>query len=491
MLRKYFVSILTFWCLHSYAQVEEQPVLDRKISITFSNVSLPAAIRQLNKQAKVLFSYNSNIIPKGDKIISSYQNESLRQILDDLFLGANLYYKELNGNILINKRAFNDRVLRGRVVENEGGSPLPFASVFIDNSILGVPTEVDGTFVINHIPDGTFDLVVSYVGYEPRMVAYTYDPENPNKEVVIELTVATKELESVIVNYEKPKKRERRDRKLLQRFVTEFLGQGDNSKKCRIVNPQDFQVVELNSPNSYKVTADKPVYIENQALGYRVTFYLDEFTFLNGAQSTKGRAQFEEMEPKSRKQNRQWDNAREKAYRGSLPHFLNSLIEDKLEEQGFQINTVQFDSVTSEYFSTTHYGANLEEVFSLEKIERTNKYLLKTNSDIEVTYKNEYEDSDYVKRFRSKSRHLTYKYTDRKTISRVKLGDNQSLNSDLNNFEISSLQLFQTSVILFNKRETIITYPGNFEDENEVKYLGWWNWGGVSEILPFYYNPSY
>lgn len=490
MLRKCFVSILTFWCLHSFAQIEEPSVLDRKISITFSNVSLPAAIRQLNKQAKVLFSYNSNIIPKGDKIISSYQNESLRQILDDLFLGANLYYKELNGNILINKRAFNDRVLRGKVVESEGNSPLPFANVFIDNSILGVPTEVDGTFELKQIPEGTFDLVISYLGYEPKMIPYRFDPENPDKELIIELTVDPKQLESVIVKYEKPKKRERRDRKLLQRFVTEFLGQGDNSKKCSIVNPQDFQVVELTSPNSYKVTADKPVYIENRALGYRVTFYLDEFTFLNGAQSTKGKAMFEELEPKSRKQNQQWDNAREKAYRGSLPHFLNSLIEDNLEEEGFQINTVQFDSVTSEYFSTTHYGANLEEVLSLEKIEGTNKYLLKTNSDIEVTYKNEFEDSDYVKRFRSKSKHLTYKYTDRKTISRVKLGDNQSLNSDLNNFEISSLQLFQTSVILFNKRETIIDYPGNFTDENDVRYLGWWNWGGVSEILPFYYDPD-
>lgn len=438
----------------------------------------------------MLFSYNSNIIPKGDKIISSYRNETLRQILDDLFLGAGLYYKELNGNILINKRAFNDRVLRGRIVENEGKSPLPFANVFIDNSILGVATDVDGTFVINHIPDRSFDLVVSYVGYEPRMISYTYDPDKPDDELVIELTVDTKMLQSVVVEFEKPKKRERRDRKLLQRFVTEFLGQGDNSKKCRIVNPEVFQVVELNSPNSYKVTADKPVYIENRALGYRVSFYLDEFTFINGAQSTKGKAKFEELSPKSRKQNRQWENARDKAYRGSLPHFLNSLIEDNLEEEGFQINTVQFDSVTSEYFSTTHYGANLEEVLSLEAMETDDKYVLKTNSDIEVTYKNEYEDSDYVKRFRSKSKNLTYKYTDRKSISRVKLGANQSLNSDLNNFEISSLQLFQTSVILFNNREPIIDYPGNFSDESDVKYLGWWNWGGVSEILPFEYRPK-
>lgn len=490
MLRKCFVSILTFWCLHSFAQVEEPSVLDRKISINFSNVSLPAALRQLNKQAEVLFSYNSHIIPRGDKIVSSYQNESLRQILDDLFQGADLHYKELNGNILINKRAFTDRILRGKVVESEGKSPLPFANVFIDNSILGVPTEIDGTFEIHHIPEDTFDLVISYLGYEPKMIPYTFDPKNPDKELLIELTVDPKLLEPVIVKYEKPKKRERRDRKLLQRFVTEFLGQGDNSKKCQIVNPQVFEVVELNSPNSYKVTAVEPVYIENRALGYRITFYLEEFTFLNGAQSTKGKAKFEELEPKSRKQNRQWDNAREMAYRGSLPHFLHSLIEDNLEEEGFQVNTVQFDSVTSEYFSTTHYGANLEEVLSLEKIERTNKYLLKTTSDIEVTYKNEFEDADYVKRFRSKSKHLTYKYTDRKSISRVKLGDNQSLSSDINNFELSSLQLFQTSVILFNNRETIINYPGTFNDENDVRYLGWWNWGGVSEILPFYYAPD-
>ena len=54
------------------------------------------------------------------------RKQSLRKVLDDLLLGANLYYKEVNGNILINKRALSDRKLRGRIVESDKKSPLPF-----------------------------------------------------------------------------------------------------------------------------------------------------------------------------------------------------------------------------------------------------------------------------------------------------------------------------------------------------------------------------
>jgi hypothetical protein len=487
MLRKYFISIFIFWSLYSFAQVQDSPVLERKISISFNNITLPAALKQLNKQAKVRFSYNSNIIPKGEKIISTYQDESLRQILDDILSGVSLYYKEVNGNILINKRELSDRKLRGKIVESEENSPLPFANVFIDNSTLGVATELDGTFVINNVPDRSFDLVVSYVGYEPRMINYTYDPDKADELLVIELNVDPKMLETIDVPYEKPKKRERRERKLLQKFLTEFLGQGENSKDCRIVNPEVFDIVELVSDNSYRVTADDIVFIENMALGYRISYYLDEFVFINGAQSIKGQARFQELPPKSRRQNRQWESAREKSYNGSVSHFLNALIENNLKEEGFQVNIVQFDSVTSEY-STTLNPPPIEEILTLTPTEDPFKYLMKTNSDIEITYTRETEDSEYVKQFRSQSKSGTYKYTDRKSRSRIETG-NQIVQVILQSEESAS-QLYQKSVILFNNRQLIINYPGVFNNDDDVQYLGWWNWGGISEILPLDYNPD-
>ena len=113
MLRKCLVSILIISCLNSFAQAGDPTLLDQRISISFSNVSLASAIRQLKNQAKIRFSFNTNIIPRTTKIISTYRQETLRQILDDLLLEANLYYKEVNGNIVIKKRVFNDKQLKG------------------------------------------------------------------------------------------------------------------------------------------------------------------------------------------------------------------------------------------------------------------------------------------------------------------------------------------------------------------------------------------
>ena len=301
MLRKCLVSILIISCLNSFAQAGDPTLLDQRISISFSNVSLASAIRQLKNQAKIRFSFNTNIIPRTTKIISTYRQETLRQILDDLLLEANLYYKEVNGNIVIKKRVFNDKQLIGQVIDVDTKAPLPFANVFIDNSVLGVATDQDGNFVLGDLPDRTFDLVVSYLGYESKMVPLQFDPNNADAPVTIALKVIPNELETFTVKAPPPKKVEKR---LLRRFEEEFLGRSANSKKCRIANPDvlDLEVIDGNS--HYKVTADAPVVVENLALGYRITYNLDEFIFENGAQTTKGTARFKELQPKSRKQNR-------------------------------------------------------------------------------------------------------------------------------------------------------------------------------------------
>lgn len=485
MLRKCFVSILAFWCLSSFAQAGDPSVLERRISITFSNISLSAALRQLNRQEDVRFSYNSNIIPRTTKIISTYSQETLKQILDDLLLEANLFYKEVNGNIVINKRVFNDRKLVGVVVDKESRAPLPFANVFIDNSILGVATGEDGSFEIKNLPGFSFDLVVSYVGYESKMISMQLNERTLTDTLQIEMTVDPKVLEIFTVNAKPARRIERRDRRILKQFEEEFLGRSENSKSCRIVNPDVLDLQVLDGPNHYKVTASDVVFIENQALGYRIAYYLDEFVFENGAQSTKGTARFDELQPKSRKQNRVWENARREAYYGSLPHFLNALIKNELRKEGFQVNVVQFDSVTSEY-TTIHNPPAIGDILTLERLGGSNRYQMTARSDIEITYINEAEDSDYIKRFRTQSKSGNYKYTDIKSRSRIEAG-NQIIQVIIDTDEM----LYQKSVILFKNRKPVILYPGIFSNDEDVQYLGWWNWGGVAEKLPLYYEPRF
>lgn len=55
--------------------------------------------------------------------------------------------------------------ISGRVTAASVGSPLPQATVAIENTSLRTLTDVDGSFVLQRVPAGSLNLVVSYVGY--------------------------------------------------------------------------------------------------------------------------------------------------------------------------------------------------------------------------------------------------------------------------------------------------------------------------------------
>jgi hypothetical protein len=491
MRRKFLVSIYILWCISGHAQSVNDSLLDREVTISFNKVSLSAALRQINRQVHVNFSYNSSIIPKTERISADYNQATLRDVLTDLLDEANLYFREVSGTIIILKRILTDREIIGRVVDAKTQAPLPYANVFIDNSTLGAATNVVGEFIIKDIPYIAFNLVTSYVGYTSKTIRFNNSQKIDQGKFIIELEIEEKALDPFQITARKTRLQRRRDRKLLKRFEEDFLGRDGNAKDSRIVNPEVLELYLIDSLDNYEVSATDILFIENYAMGYRIGYLLEEFSFKNGIKTTIGKAQFKELEAKSKKQNLKWDEARSKAYHGSVNHFLNSMIENKLTEEGFSVNVVQFDSVTSEY-STPLNPPSAAEIISLTPTNKEFEFKLNVKSNIEVTYKHGYEDEEYKKLYRSKSKTGNYKYTDQKSRSTISLSNDQSLTSyQVVGLDISDVPLFQKSVILFQQGQPIIiSYPGYFASKRSALYLGWWTWGGFSVKLPLNYKPE-
>ena len=61
-------------------------------------------------------------------------------------------------------------VISGKVTDNEG-NPLPGASITIEGTLLGVQSASDGTFAFKDLTDGSYKLIVSFIGYE----SYTHE----------------------------------------------------------------------------------------------------------------------------------------------------------------------------------------------------------------------------------------------------------------------------------------------------------------------------
>ncbi|HLN52587.1 MAG TPA: TonB-dependent receptor [Lentimicrobium sp.] len=59
-----------------------------------------------------------------------------------------------------------DAVVRGFVYEKETGEPVIFTNVYLYKTTYGAATDVNGYFTISKIPEGTYTLMVTYLGFD-------------------------------------------------------------------------------------------------------------------------------------------------------------------------------------------------------------------------------------------------------------------------------------------------------------------------------------
>ena len=98
--------------------------------------------------------------------------------------------------------AQSQKKLIGKVVVSGTEVPIASASIFLSNTSVGTVSKDDGSFIIDPLPTGRYNLVVAILGYE------TYVKEiNSNQIpdfVLVSLTPKPTELQEVIVgNYDK------------------------------------------------------------------------------------------------------------------------------------------------------------------------------------------------------------------------------------------------------------------------------------------------
>ncbi len=65
--------------------------------------------------------------------------------------------------------------IRGRVLDSNNLS-LPGASIYTDDFVIGTFTDVNGNYVITNVEAGTYQLKVSYIGFEPSELEVTVKP---------------------------------------------------------------------------------------------------------------------------------------------------------------------------------------------------------------------------------------------------------------------------------------------------------------------------
>lgn len=120
----------------------------------------------------------------------------------------------------------------------------------------------------------------------------------------------------------------------LERFRESFFGTAPNSDECSFVNPEVLNFEERG--DLLIASAEKPLRVHNEALGYELTFHLPRYETSPDIRTRYGPVEFDTLEAQSPRQRRGWAEARRETYKGSYEHFVNALVAGALKDEGFR-----------------------------------------------------------------------------------------------------------------------------------------------------------
>jgi hypothetical protein len=256
---------------------------------------------------------------------------------------------------LLSSKVFSQQI-SGKVTDFAGES-LIGASVYIDGTTIGDVTNVDGKFSFEIKTEINSALIVSFVGYKTLYI----DKPSTGKPYLFQLEEDIAEMGEIKV-YNNPFTR----KQLMKAFKAEFIGDSRLQRKCIIINEDQVRFRYNPESLTFSAFADSPLEIENQYLGYRITYDLIKFDvkYIDFSLNKKdikstvylGTTQFKPMQSTKRVEKR-----RMKAYQNSPLSFFRALKNNKLEENGFHL-------YHKGYRVREHHLMEFEEVETLTKV---------------------------------------------------------------------------------------------------------------------------
>jgi hypothetical protein len=355
--------------------------------------------------------------------------------------------------------------IEGRVLDNANGQPLTGASVYINHSTIGTTTQPDGSFALSGLDAGSYELVVSYVGYE--RIIYNVTVQSKDLRFVFRMDPKVAQLRDIIVVSPSTRKQ------WLEIFRREFLGTTVAAESSVILNEEDVFFARSGDDKVISAFADVPLVIENKALGYRIIFELLTFNYntVTDKCSFFGYNHYEELMDEGVKSSR-YDIPRQETYRGGTMHFFHALKNNRLGQEGFSMRmilpasdgrkakkndpaetAVDPDMV---FVAGRAYPANRKAIMFMDSARQ--QYFLTWKGALEVTYQAPSEATTY---------------------GLVQSGDPQ----------IGTTRGTQ-SYIFIDSDPVYIFDDGLPEDPRSIRFGGTWSRERVANMLPQDYRPN-
>lgn len=374
--------------------------------------------------------------------------------------------------------------ISGRVNDVTTKKGVDNASVILSNSTIGNKTAADGSFTLKNVKPGQYDLVVSIIGYETYHNTITVSNENLSLPV-IELLPKSIALHEINI---KPDPNWVRNYEI---FKEEFLGSAPEAKACKILNPEIIDLKYDENARTLNASSDDFIEIENKALGYKVKYLLSKFTkdYEAGMLYYEGAVLFENLKASSSQQ-RRWQKVCDKAYYGSLAHFLKSSLHHNSDKEGFKtlqlIKKPNAQRPPEELIQSklVHFRKSLSAPGALDSISKwaQQKRLPKTLSYLVKTPLNTFE---LIRRTDQKGIYAL-SFTDCLYVMYTKVSDNST---NQLSFHPPEMPDCQTTIVNFAAKYAFFDDNGTILNPTSLIFEGNWGTSRVSSLLPVDFEP--
>jgi len=147
---KILSTLILICCAFFYATAQDTPVLQRVITISVTNESLPVLLGKVSEAGKFSFSYNPAIINEDQFITINAKSKTVKEILDEIFKET-VSYKERSNYLILSKPKpkvikSTTVLISGYVQDAKTAKRLADIHVYDKNSITSVLTDEYGFF---------------------------------------------------------------------------------------------------------------------------------------------------------------------------------------------------------------------------------------------------------------------------------------------------------------------------------------------------------
>jgi hypothetical protein len=226
------------------------------------------------------------------------------------------------------------QIISGTIYDKDTKKIIDFASIYFNGTFVGTNSDKNGHFELENTGNESKPLTISALGY----YSVTFTEVSSKKPLVVYMTPKTFELNDVVVA---AKSLTRARKSYLELFRSEFLGSTENAESCEIINEKDITFNYESCKDTLKAFASKPLVIYNNALGYKITYYLDNFEYRlkDGSFFFNGNIIFNEDLAKDETKKQLFEENRKSTYLGSRLHFFRKLWANELFSAGFKVQT--------------------------------------------------------------------------------------------------------------------------------------------------------